>query len=76
MKVCVFGTGAVGGSIATRLLAAGADEISLVARGRQLDALRSRGLVLRSGGTEVKASVPVATDDPATSLPRTSCWSR
>jgi 2-dehydropantoate 2-reductase len=70
MKVCVFGTGAVGGSIATRLLAAGADEISLVARGRQLDALRSRGLVLRSGGTEVKASVPVVTDDPATLPPQ------
>jgi len=68
MKVCVFGAGAVGGSIATRLLAAGADDISLVARGGQLQALRSRGLVLRSGGSELRADVPVATDDPA-SLP-------
>ena len=50
MKVCVFGAGAVGGNIATRLLAAQADEISVVARGEQLNAIRSRGLTLRSGG--------------------------
>ena len=70
MKVCVFGAGAVGGSLATRLLAAGADDISVVARGPQLQAMRSRGLVLRSGGTEVKAAVPVATDDPSTLPPQ------
>ena len=70
MKACVFGAGAVGGSIATRLLAAGAEDVSVVARGAQLEAMRSRGLVLRSGGTEVKAAVPVATDDPSTLPPQ------
>ena len=70
MKVCVFGAGAVGGSLATRLLAAGEDDISVVARGPQLQAMRSRGLVLRSGGTELKAAVPVATDDPTTLPPQ------
>ena len=50
MKVCIFGAGAVGGHIATRLAAARADEISVVARGAQLQAIRSRGLTLRSGG--------------------------
>ena len=75
MKACVFGAGAVGGSIATRLLAAGADDVSVVARGAQLEAMRSRGLVLRSGGTEVKAAVPVATDDPSTLPNAPSRWS-
>jgi 2-dehydropantoate 2-reductase len=70
MKVCVFGAGAVGGSLATRLLAAGKDDISLVARGPHLQAMRNRGLVLRSGGTELRAAVPVATDDPSTLPPQ------
>jgi len=39
MKVCIFGAGAVGGHIATRLIAAKADEISVVARGAQLHPL-------------------------------------
>jgi 2-dehydropantoate 2-reductase len=66
MKVCVFGAGAVGGNIATRLLAAGADEISVVARGAMLQAMRGQGLTLRSGGKEIKAKPAVATDDPST----------
>ncbi len=43
MKVCIFGAGAVGGHIATRLINAGADEISIVARGAMLKAIRERG---------------------------------
>jgi 2-dehydropantoate 2-reductase len=68
MKVCVFGAGAVGGHVAARLLAAGRDEVSVIARGVQLQALRSRGLTLHMEGREIHASVPVATDDPS-SLP-------
>src|SRR3954462_10622803 len=68
MKVCIFGAGAVGGHIATRLIAAKADEISVVARGAQLQALRTRGLTLRTGGKEIHAKPAVATDDPS-SLP-------
>jgi 2-dehydropantoate 2-reductase len=68
MKVCVFGAGAVGGHIATRLLAAQADDIALVARGSTLAAMRERGLKLRSGDGEIAAVPKVVTDDPS-SLP-------
>jgi 2-dehydropantoate 2-reductase len=70
MKVCIFGAGAVGGHIATRLLAAKADDISVVARGAQLQAMRTRGLTLRTGGKEVHARPAVATDDPSTLPPQ------
>jgi len=66
MKVCIFGAGAVGGHVAVKLLAANADEIAVVARGAQLDAIRSRGLTLRSGGKEIAAHAKTATDDPST----------
>lgn len=66
MKVCIFGAGAVGGNIATRLLAAGRDDISLVARGGILKAMRERGLTLRSAGKETTAKPKTATDDPST----------
>jgi len=68
MKVCVFGAGAVGGHLATRLLAAQADDVSVVARGITLAAMRERGLKLRSGGEEIAVRPTVATDDPS-SLP-------
>lgn len=70
MKVCIFGAGAVGGHIATRLVAAGADDISVVARGAQLQAIRSRGLTLKTGGKEIHAKPKVATDDPSTLPPQ------
>ena len=66
MKVCVFGAGAVGGHIATRMSAAGLADVSVVARGAQLDAIRKRGLVLKSGGGEIHAKPKVATDDAST----------
>jgi 2-dehydropantoate 2-reductase len=69
MKVCVFGAGAVGGHIATRLSAAAACEVSVVARGAHLDAIRRSGLLLKSGGAEIRGRPQVATDDPAT-LPK------
>lgn len=49
MRVCVFGAGAVGGFIGGMLAGAG-HEVSLVARGAHLEALRSRGLALETGG--------------------------
>lgn len=70
MKVCVFGAGAIGGHVATRLLAAKSAEVSVVARGPALAAMRSRGLTLRyNGKEEITARVPVATDDPSTLPP-------
>jgi 2-dehydropantoate 2-reductase len=70
MKVCVFGAGAVGGHVAVRLLAAGVADISIVARGATLQAARTRGLTLRSGGQEITVRPDTVTDDPATLAPQ------
>jgi len=47
-RICVFGAGAVGGHLAARLAAAG-HEISAVARGANLAAIRKGGIALREG---------------------------
>lgn len=71
MKVCIFGTGALGGHLAAELIAANNDnaEISLIARGAQLAAIRERGILLKSAGREVGGKPAAATDNPA-SLPQ------
>jgi 2-dehydropantoate 2-reductase len=46
MKIAVFGTGAIGGYIGGRLARAGHD-VSFIARGAHLDAIRAGGLTLR-----------------------------
>ena len=61
MKLCVFGAGAIGGFLAVRLANAG-EEVSVVARGPHLAAIREHGLRLRIGGEEERAEVR-ATDD-------------
>lgn len=53
MRIAVFGAGAIGGLLAARL-AAGAD-VSVVARGPHLAAMREAGLTLRSGGEIIVA---------------------
>lgn len=64
MKICIYGAGAIGGFIAARLAASGVAEVSVVARGDTLAALRAHGQRLRQGGQLV--AVPVqASDDPA-----------
>ena len=47
MRVAVMGAGAVGSYLGSRLAAAGAD-VTLIARGAHLEALRERGLILVS----------------------------
>jgi len=47
MKIAVFGAGAIGGLLAVRLHQAGA-QVSVVARGPHLAAMRERGLTLQS----------------------------
>jgi 2-dehydropantoate 2-reductase len=44
LKVCIFGGGAIGGYIAGHLSRAGLCEVSVVARGATLDAIRSNGI--------------------------------
>jgi 2-dehydropantoate 2-reductase len=70
LKVCIYGTGAIGGHVATRLIAGGAAQVSVVARGAQLEAIRRRGLVLKSGGKEISGKPVAATDDPSTLPPQ------
>jgi len=65
MKVCVFGAGAIGSHLAARLSAAGQAEISVVARGAQLDAIRKNGILLKSGTEEIHGKPSAASDDPA-----------
>ncbi len=64
MKVCIYGAGAIGGLLGARLAKAGAD-VSLIARGPHLAAMREHGLTLRSAGEEFTVR-PAVSDDPAT----------
>ena len=63
MRICIFGAGAVGSHFAVRLALAG-HEVSCVMRGPHLEAVRAKGLTLRSGDAELSARVK-ASDDPA-----------
>ena len=63
MKICIYGAGAVGGLIGARLALTG-HEISMIARGAHLDAMRASGLTLFSRGEEHRVT-PLCTDDPA-----------
>lgn len=62
MKVCVFGAGAIGGYMGVQLARAGAD-VSFVARGAHLEAMRVNGARLLIDGEEHTAKVR-CTDDP------------
>ncbi|WP_119166069.1 2-dehydropantoate 2-reductase [Algihabitans albus] len=63
MKICVFGAGAIGGYMGAKLAQAGAD-VSLVARGPHLAAMRDSGLTLVEEGERSTVSV-TASDNPA-----------
>jgi len=49
MKVCIFGAGAIGGYIGAKLAMAG-EEVTLIARGPHLEAMKSKGLTLIEDG--------------------------
>lgn len=63
MRICIYGAGAIGGNFAARLADAGND-VSVVARGAHLDAIRANGLTLLSGDRKIVAKVK-ASADPA-----------
>src|SRR4030095_1656723 len=66
MRVCVIGAGAIGGFVGARFALAGHD-VSLVARGPHLRAIRDRGLsLIEADGRERTVKVAHATDDVAT----------
>lgn len=64
MKICIYGAGAIGGYLAAGLAGIEDVELSLVARGAHLAAMRRNGLALLIGGERRVAAVR-ATDDPA-----------
>lgn len=62
MKVCIFGAGAIGGYVGVKLALGGTD-VSFVARGPNLAAIKGNGVTLLSEGRRLVARPP-ATDDP------------
>lgn len=62
-KICVFGAGAIGGYVGGRLAMKGEADVSLVARGAHLAAMKANGLALKQGG-ETQVVHPAVTDDP------------
>ncbi|MGH8689482.1 MAG: ketopantoate reductase family protein [Burkholderiales bacterium] len=61
MRICIFGAGAVGGHIAAKLAADGHD-VSVVARGAHLQAMRDNGIRLIHGDRVIAGRV--RTSDP------------
>jgi 2-dehydropantoate 2-reductase len=59
MRICVFGAGAIGGLMAARLAHKGAAEVTVIARGPHLAAMRAGGLRLVSEETGEEFTVPV-----------------
>ncbi|MCW5774455.1 MAG: 2-dehydropantoate 2-reductase [Rhodospirillaceae bacterium] len=63
MKICIFGAGAIGGYVAVKLAQTG-QQVSVVARGAHLDAIKAKGLTLKQGGMRYHAR-PKASADAA-----------
>lgn len=63
MKICVYGAGAIGGYLGAQLALSGAD-VTLIARGPHLAAMKEHGVRLQIDGEE-RVAHPVCTDDPA-----------
>ncbi len=64
MKICIYGAGAIGGYLGVQLARVEGLEVSLIARGPHLAAMRKDGLKLLIDGEE-RVARPTATDDPA-----------
>ena len=65
MRIAIVGSGGVGGYFGGRLAAAGSD-VTFIARGAHLDALKTHGLTIHSPLGDVKLPRVNATDDTAT----------
>ncbi|GLK82116.1 2-dehydropantoate 2-reductase [Ancylobacter defluvii] len=63
MKVCIYGAGAIGGYVGVQLKRAGVD-VSLVARGPHLEAMKANGLKLIIDGEERVEHI-ACSDNPA-----------
>jgi 2-dehydropantoate 2-reductase len=65
MKIAIMGSGGVGGYFGAKLALAGND-VTFIARGAHLDAIRNNGLLVKTDTAELKVAPARATDDPAT----------
>ncbi len=61
MKICIYGAGAIGGYMAVMLKRGGAD-VSLVARGAHLDAIKKNGIKLLVDGDEIVERMPATSN--------------
>ncbi len=64
MRIAVMATGGVGGYFGAKL-AQGGHEVSFVARGRHLAAMRERGLAVKSAKGDITIAHPSLVEDPA-----------
>jgi 2-dehydropantoate 2-reductase len=64
MKIAVMGTGAIGGYVGARL-AAGGSQVTFIARGEHLAAIRKGGLKVLSPLGNIHVDPASATHDPA-----------
>jgi 2-dehydropantoate 2-reductase len=63
VKICIYGAGAIGGYLGVQLALAGED-VTLIARGPHLEAMREKGLKLLIDGEE-RVAHPRCSDDPS-----------
>src|SRR5690242_3503352 len=63
MRICVYGAGAIGGHLAMRLHKAGVD-VSVIARGAHLEAIKANGLTVHAVDGRHHAQLK-ASADPA-----------
>src|SRR5690349_4023383 len=64
MKIAIFGLGAVGGYFGGKL-AQSKHEVIFIARGKNLEAIREKGLLVESETGSFTAHPSLATDNPA-----------
>src|SRR5258706_431978 len=64
MRIAIMGSGGVGGYFGAKLARAGCD-VTCIARGAHLDAMRKNGLLVESGSGNVHIESPKVTSDPA-----------
>jgi len=68
MKICIYGAGAIGGYLGAKLAQSGVD-VTLIARGPHLEAMRENGLRLNMDGEQI-VTHPNCTDNPAEAGPQ------
>src|SRR5690349_21646273 len=70
MRIAVVGAGAIGGYLGTRLCASG-EEVTFIARGKNLAAIRERGMrLIAEDGSELRATGAHATEQPEEAGPQ------